>query len=129
MKCHCWWRVQRTKGNYGIGSYSKDEWLLIGLNKGSSAELSFSVKRAGTYKAYVYPLRAPDYGRVEISVNGIRSNKTIDGFAELVMPGGQHSLGQFRLNGGSNVLEVKNIGRNTRSKGFLWAIDAIELSQ
>jgi hypothetical protein len=96
--------------------------------KGASLELSFRVKQAGTYRLALYATMAPDFGRVELSVNGKRAGGTIDLYAPRVMPTDALPLGVVKLAAGEQRLGVVVESKNDASTGHLFGLDSLELT-
>jgi hypothetical protein len=62
-------------------------------NPGGRLRLAFTTPGRGHYRVYLLATRAPDYGRVEISLDGHPPGRPIDFYAPVVCPTGRVLVG------------------------------------
>jgi hypothetical protein len=117
--------IQRMAA-FGFGWWSGDAQLWA-RGRGGSLVLKFEVKEPGLKDVNVYMTVAPDYGKVDFSVDGKRVGQTFDGFAPLVAVSGPISLGKLDLSRGSHRIEFATVGKNEESKGTSLGVDCLSL--
>jgi hypothetical protein len=117
---------QRMAG-FGFGWWSGDAQVWADGRTGGSLVLKFEVKETGPKDVNVYMTFAPEYGKVDISVDGKRVGQTFDGFAPLVVASGPVSLGRLNLSQGAHKIEFKIVGKNEESKGTGLGVDCVSL--
>jgi len=96
---------------------------------GAELAFAFPVEKAGRFRLDVYATRAPDYARIEVKVDGRKTGKQIDTYAEDVEPTGRISLGTMNLDAGQHGLSFRVVGKNRKSTGHCFGIDCIELTK
>ena len=84
---------------------------------GNRLVLGFEVKEAGRKRVLARLTRAPDYGIVQISVNGQKAGEPIDLYHSRVVGTEELDLGAFDLKAGQNTLTLEMIGTNEKSTG------------
>jgi hypothetical protein len=112
---------------WGAGRWGGDAQVLCRSGKGAALELGLHVPSAGTYRVELHATRAPDYGRVQVSINGKRLGPAIDGYAKQVEPTGAIQLGPVRLEAGAQHVRFDVVGKNRASSNYLFGIDRLEL--
>lgn len=104
-------------GGFGEG-WSGEEHLWWTQNKvGNKLMLGFEVQGGGRKHVVVRLTRAPDYGIVQLSVNGRKAGEPIDLYSPRVRPAPEVDLGEFDLQDGRNTLALEIVGTNERSRG------------
>ena len=119
-------RRQRME-TFGSYWWSGDEQICANGRPGGSLVLKLDVKEPGRKDVNVYMTFAPDYGKVDISVDGKRVGQTFDGFAPLVVASGPISLGKLDLSQGGHTIEFTLVGKNEESQGTLLGVDCVSL--
>lgn len=114
-------RTGRTQAqnlaSFGEG-WSGEEHLWWTENKpGNQLVLGFEVKNGGRKRVLARMTKAPDYGIVQISVNGRKAGGPIDLYNQTVVGTGEMDLGEFDLKAGQNTLTLEMIGTNEKSTG------------
>jgi hypothetical protein len=99
-----WWRAQRA------GAHSENE---------------FPAPKAGKFKLIVRFTQAPDYGVVQIGINGTKVGAPINLYGEKVAPTQPVELGTVDLKDGPNTLDLDIVG--TKKGGYLVGVDYIKL--
>ena len=112
---------------YGAPMWSRGKQLFCGAGKGGSVELAFDVARKGRYRIRVLATAAPDFGKIQIAVDGRRSGPLFDLYAGRVCPAGSLELGVVDLEEGGHRLRFTSEGKNAYASNFYFGIDAIDL--
>jgi len=114
----------------GHGEFSNDNQMwLRGQKVGSWAELGLPEVPAGTYKLTIFPVTSWDYAVVQVSLNGNKVGGPYDSFTPDVRRGKPIVADAVALKGKGDVLRVEAIGKNDKSTGYFFGIDAIKLEK
>jgi len=109
---------------------------MLSFDSGGKGEftLSIPVDESGTYTVKIHYLRAPDYGQVELLVNGHSVGEAIDlfrAFVEMfprnVWPPKEFMFEGVALDKGANAFNFRINSKNPESEGFRCGIDCIVL--
>jgi hypothetical protein len=94
------------------------------------AEVSLALPPSpkGRVRILFYGTRAPDYGCVQLFIGGEALGGSIDLYAPTVQPTGPIDLGEANLGEGPHKIRVEVVGRNERSRGWCFGLDAYEFS-
>jgi serine/threonine protein kinase/WD40 repeat protein len=96
-------------------------------NVGDTLRVEFDVRKTDRYKVRANLTQAPDYGIVELAVNGQTLDPTIDGYNESVT-NRDIDLGIFELKEGTNNLTVELVGINAKAlKRNMFGLDYLTL--
>jgi hypothetical protein len=95
---------------------------------GSVLSIPLPAQQDGEYDVIVHLTRASDYGQVALQA-GDGAEVKLDGYAPSVSASGPILLGRVRLTQGQSKLLVRITGKNEKSKGTLFGLDAIELKR
>jgi hypothetical protein len=90
-----------------------------------TAELVFHVARDGRYRPNLYMTFAPDYGRIQLSHDGVEMGEAVDFYGPLVTTSGPIELGDFDLSAGEHALGFVVMGKNAESSGSSFGIDCL----
>src|SRR5262249_32979966 len=82
---------------WGRERWGNGKQLFCRTEAGGYVELEIDVPRAGAYSLAVSLTKAPDYGQVEVTLDGQRVGPDFDGFAEKVTPPTRVPLGRVVL--------------------------------
>jgi hypothetical protein len=111
---------------------------LLAFDSGGEGELSLAVpvKESGFYSVKVYYLRAPDYGMVQLRVNGREVGEPVDlfrAFVEMfprpVWPPREYEFPGVELKEGMNVFTFAVNSKNPESEGFKIGLDGLVLDK
>jgi hypothetical protein len=95
--------------------------------------LALPVERRGRYRLTAQFSRAPDYGTVQLYLDGRKLGDTFTGYAPKVEPSGPVTLGIRRLLSGDHLLMVEVTGEAPQVKrgdtGLCFGLDYIELTR
>jgi len=104
------------------------------------AELEFEAAGPGSFVAFDLPIpeareydlaaqfsRGPEYGRVQVSVDGRPLGAVFDGWAAAPAPSGRVPLGRVRLERGDHEIRFEVVGKNDAAAGYHVGLDALVL--
>lgn len=112
---------------WGAERWSNENQLFCPGELGAYVTLEFGVDMDGSYELEVYFTRAPDYGIVEVLVDGELIGKRFDGYSPQVEPSGKVSIGVIKLSKGSHTITFRVVGKNENSTNYFMGIDCIRL--
>jgi hypothetical protein len=108
--------------------WSHDRQLLCHARDGGFVELAVDFPRAaGANHLHIYFTRAPDFGIVEVSLDGKKVGSRFDAFGERVVPSGKIDFGVVQLTSGPHRVRFTATGRNPASTDYRIGIDCLEL--
>jgi hypothetical protein len=113
----------------GLGEWSNGRHLFCRARKGGHVELAFDVAQTGDYALDIYFTRAPDYGQVEVSVDGKKVGQVFDGYRASLAPSGKVSFGSLHLDGTRHRLRFKVVDKRPQSKGYYLGVDCLVLTR
>ncbi|HYF35667.1 MAG TPA: PVC-type heme-binding CxxCH protein [Prosthecobacter sp.] len=120
----------QAMGGFKAGRWSGSKHLWwTGGKPGSKLSIRFTTKKEGKQKVFAALTKAPDYGIVQLTVNG---KSTAIGDIDLYDPGVVNTpelfLGEFDLTAGEQTLEVTIAGRNPKAKpAHMFALDYLRV--
>jgi WD40 repeat protein len=102
--------------------------------KGGYVEFELPSVAPGAYWLDIYFTRAPDYGKIEVRVDGKQVGAVFDGYYDEVSSSGKVEYGAVELGPGRHRIRFESVGRNERSlvqdaraTGYNMGIDFLEL--
>jgi len=118
----------------GMASFEKDdfEWykrdqLFCKTNEeGTLVRLSFELEKDLEGEAVIAATRAPDYGTIDISLDGLKVVADFNGYADDVKPV-LIPIGHINLKAGTHEIEVFTKAKDERSSGFRWGLDYLRV--
>ena len=128
--------LSKTGGNpqeqdlTGFGDkWSNDAHLWwIEAKPGDKLDLALPVKQAGKYRLGMQLTKAPDYGIVQLSLDGQKLGAPIDLYHESVVPTGLLAMGEYDLTAGEHKLTVEIVGANDKAiKNYMFGLDYVKL--
>jgi putative membrane-bound dehydrogenase-like protein len=121
----------QAMGNFSEGRWSGDRHLFwTGGKPGETLTVTFPVKEAGRRKVHAVLTKAPDYGQVRLTINGVvASTVELDLYDAKVTNTEEILLGEFDLKAGEQKLEITISGANPKAKAARWfaALDYLRL--
>jgi len=111
------------------GAWSNDAhlWWIEG-KPGDKLELALPVPKAGTYKLGLQLTRAPDYGIVQLYLDGQKLGKPVDLYRKAVRVPGVLPMGEHDLTAGEHKLTVEITGANPNAiKSYMFGLDYVQL--
>jgi hypothetical protein len=111
------------------GAWSNDAHLWwINTKPGDKLELALPVERAGHYKLSVQMTRAPDYGIVQLYLDGQKLGKPVDLYRASVGPFRLVSFDAQDLTAGEHKFGVEITGANAKAiKSYMFGLDYLKL--
>ena len=111
------------------GQWSNDAHLWwTDAKPGDKLELALPVKEAGKFKLSAQLTKAPDYGIVQLYLDGQKLGDPIDLYHPSVIPTGLQSLGVHDLTAGEHKLTVEITGANEKAiKSYMFGLDYLKL--
>jgi hypothetical protein len=112
------------------GQWSGDAHLWwIEAKPGDKLDLALAVTRAGKYRLGMQLTKAPDYGIVQLSLDGEKLGEPIDLYHKSVIPTGLLALGTHDLTAGEHKLTVEIVGANDKAiKAYMFGLDYVKLA-
>jgi hypothetical protein len=128
--------LQVTKGNagaqdtapFGTGWKSGSQLFWPPKSAGEQIDLELKNAKAGKYKISARYTDAPDYGIVQLSVNGTPVGPPTDLYGGKVAPAPLVDLGTVDLKDGVNTISLKTTGKNDKSQNFFVGIDYFQFT-
>jgi serine/threonine protein kinase/WD40 repeat protein len=111
----------------GPEAWSNNRELYGAAAEGGYLEVEVDVSRTGRYALGITFTQAPDFGLVEVSVDGRRLGPRFDGFAEKIARSTKTDFGTVALGEGPHRLRFTAVGKNPRAAGCHLAVDCLEL--
>jgi WD40 repeat protein/serine/threonine protein kinase len=120
-----------------LGAQDMDRWdhsqwshgrqLFAYAQAGGFLTLEVDVAQTGKYHLDIYFTKAPDYGILEVAVDGKPVGNRFDGFYGRVVPSGRIDFGHVQLSQGKHQIRFKVVDKNTASNNYHLGIDCLEL--
>jgi hypothetical protein len=113
---------------------SGDHMLVFDTGGKGELSLGVPVDEAGTYIVTIYYVRAPDYGEVQLQVNGQPTGKRVDTYLRTddltrpLWPPKSHDFPGVRLEKGVNVFAFSIDSKSSKSDGYKMGIDCLVLT-
>jgi hypothetical protein len=109
--------------------WSKGKQLLWQrAGKGDVFKLILPVEREDVYEISVGLTLAPDYGVINLAVDGQWIKGPLDLYSPKVSHSGELSCGRIKLKHGENFLEINILDKNKKSSDYLVGFDWIKLA-
>jgi hypothetical protein len=111
------------------GAWSNDALLWwIGAKPGDKLDLALPVKTNGKYRLSAQMTKAPDYGIVQLYLDGEKLGQPIDLYRKTVRPSEVLALGEHELTAGEHKLTAEIVGANDKAiKGYMVGLDYVKL--
>jgi hypothetical protein len=111
------------------GAWSNDAHLWwTGAKPGNKLDLALPVAKAGHFKISLQLTKAPDYGIVQLYLDGAKVLGPIDLYAKNVRPSPVIDAGAHDLSAGDHKLTVEILGANAKAiKNYMFALDYVKL--
>ncbi|HWX20562.1 MAG TPA: DUF2961 domain-containing protein [Candidatus Binatia bacterium] len=111
------------------GEWSNDAHLWwTDAKPGDKLDLALPVAKAGKYKLSGQLTKAPDYGIVQLYLDGKKLGEPIDLYHSSVVPTGPMALGEFDLEAGTHKLTAEITGANDKAvKNYMFGLDYVKL--
>jgi hypothetical protein len=111
------------------GAWSNDAHLWwIDARPGDKLDLALPVPATGKYTLRVQLTKAPDYGIVQLYLDGQKLGKPIDLYHGSVVPSGEMLMGLHQLTAGDHKLTAEITGANDKAvKRYMFGLDYVKL--
>lgn len=111
------------------GQWSNDAHLWwINAKPGDKLVLALPVVKSGKYHVLAQLTKAPDYGIVQLYLDGDRVGESLDLYHTSVVPLGPVDLGTRDLSSGEHTLGVEILGANPKAiKNYMFGLDYVKL--
>lgn len=120
--------VQDMDG-FGVGNWSGGRQLFCDSQDGATLTLEVPVSKSGRQEIALFATLAPDFGVVQIAVDGKPLGESVDLYAPIVTATGPIILPKIDLAVGKHRLTLTVGGKNQRSIGHRLGIDALEINE
>lgn len=116
--------VQQMTG-YGAAAWSGGQQLFVAAGPKASLTLALPIGTDGRYELSLFATRAPDFGAVQVLLDGKPLGKAIDLYAPEVVPTARLVLGIADLAAGKHALEFRIAGKSPASTGYHFGLDCL----
>jgi hypothetical protein len=118
--------VSTQSGNFGWSGDNQLWWR--DAKPGDELMARFILKKTGKYRVSAQLTKAPDYGIIQLGLNGIPAGKKINGYNANAVEPFQVDLGTLFLSEGENILGIKILGADKNAKpGNMAGLDYLQL--
>lgn len=120
---------------WAMPNLSGDHMLAFDSGGRGTFSLAVPVDDSGVYTIRIFYTRAPDFGKVQLSVNGRAIGDNVDTFKKTddltrpIWPPKQYDFQNVRLKQGENVFQFAVSSKNAESTGYKMAIDCLVLKK
>jgi len=129
--------ISKTAGNpqvqdltgFGARQWSNDQHLWwTDAKPGDKLELAVPVSKTATYNLILQLTKAPDYGIVQLYLDGQKLGEPIDLYNPSVIPSGPLPMGSHELASGEHKLGVEILGANPKAiTNYMFGLDYVKL--
>jgi hypothetical protein len=116
-----------TKFPKALWSQGKQLFVNSHGQNGCWVEWQLAVAKEGKYHLDLLATQAPDYGKLQASLDGKSLPEIIDTYGASVQPLKPFRLGTFTLTAGKHPLRLTVVGKSEASTGPNFGIDAFDL--
>jgi serine/threonine protein kinase/WD40 repeat protein len=125
-------RADCDTGNQPMDDWERSQWsqgrqLFCYTRERGFVTLEVEGTETGQYQLDIYFTKAPDYGILEVSLDGKQLGKRFDGFYEEVVPSGRIAFGAVQLTKGKHQIRFTAVDKNPASSNYFMGIDCLEL--
>lgn len=113
---------------WGGPMWSGGRQLLCRAQTCGFVELAFSNRRAGRFRMQALATAAPDFGIVQVALDGKHLGHKINLYSGRVCPAGSIDLGTIDLTPGRHALRFTSVGKDPASANVWFGVDAVELT-
>jgi hypothetical protein len=111
------------------GSWNQNNHMLFHETQvGDVVEVRIPTSSDTVESLVLFATKGPDYGVVQLSVNGTPVGEPVDLYAGNPSLSGPIALGTFDPVDGAHILKFEVIGKNSASKGTFFGIDCVTLN-
>jgi hypothetical protein len=113
---------------FGRGNWSGDAQLHVGGKPGDALVLALPIAKTDRYQLSVYLTMAPDFGRIQPSLDGERLGDSLDLYAPRPIASGRVILTTKSLQAGRHMIRFEIVGKGPKSTGSDFGIDCFEVA-
>ncbi len=106
--------------------WGENKQLIIESHDKSTFGLTLNGLKDVMYDLTLYYTKSPDYGNVELFVNGTKAG-VMDGYSPYVLPEGKMVVSNIKNSGQTIELTFLVNGKNKNAKGYYFGIDGLNL--
>ena len=115
-----------------MSAWGKEQWyngdqIFVSSSQNCTVALGLPVKTAGRYRLDLYLTSTPDFGIIQVSLDGTPVGEPIDLYTPIVMPTGAIPIGSFDLTQQIHLLTFKVVGTNEKSNNYSFGLDCFSL--
>jgi hypothetical protein len=118
--------IAQNMAEWGGPMWSGGRQLLCWAQPGGFVELAFSNRRAGRYRLRVLATAAPDFGVVQVALDGKHLGHNVNLYSGRVCPSGSIDLGSVDLTAGRHAIRFTSVGKDPASANVWFGVDAVE---
>jgi hypothetical protein len=97
--------------------------------KDDYAILAVPTENSGMYEIWGYFTKAPDFGRVQLMINGKPVGQVFDGYSSRTVHSDGLSMGKIFLYEGENRFKFQVVGKNKKAKNYRFGVDCFILKR
>jgi WD40 repeat protein len=116
---------QEMAFEFDATQWSNGRQLFCSAQKGGFVDLEVELEEAGDYQLDVYITKAPDFGKLSVSIDGKELEKTFDAYHKYVVPPEKVNFGKATLTKGSHTLRFQAVDKNPQSSNYYMGIDCL----
>lgn len=112
---------------------TKNQWynnshLVWNAGENGSVDFNIFVNESGTYSMDIGHTMAADFGRFQVSIDGVPVGPIIDGYMPGAVWHNERTAYNLELTSGNHVVTITSVGKNAAAVGYLIGIDYLELN-
>jgi hypothetical protein len=119
--------IHQDMSPWGKQQWNEGDQLFVTSSRSCALIFGLPVEQAGMYRLELYLTSAPDFGRIQVYLDGKPVGEPIDLYTPMVMPTGAISVGTFDLSAQTHQLTFMVVGTNEKSKNYSFGLDCFSL--
>lgn len=116
---------QQPMAGFGKGWSGNSQLFWQGAGPGGQLTIPVVVPARDWYRVRIEFTRAPDFGDVQLLVDGQKVGPVFSGFDSRVSPSGPVEFGSLSLNPGSHTLSLMIVGKRSTATNYFVGVDRI----
>jgi hypothetical protein len=110
---------------YDATHWSNGRQLFCPAQKGGYVDLEVELEEPGDYLLDIYITKAPDYGKLRVSLDNQELDKTFDAFDKVVVRPEKVNFGKVSLSKGTHTLRFQAFDKNPQSSNYYMGVDCL----